>query len=108
MRARARQADAHLGARVDGVLDRDLDGVGGDLGGLAAQHRRAQAVGEQHLRAHVRALPHRQLQEPRRVYPYHRLAASALGFAIIDGQGVRGIEQQEDSWLRGMAPENNA
>jgi cell division protein FtsI (penicillin-binding protein 3) len=42
-------------------------------------------------------------QEPRRVYPHHRLAASALGFANIDGQGVRGIEQQEDSWLRGTS-----
>ncbi|HEX5068338.1 MAG TPA: penicillin-binding protein [Myxococcota bacterium] len=40
-------------------------------------------------------------EEPRRVYPYHRLAASTLGFANIDGTGVRGIEQQEDSWLRG-------
>jgi cell division protein FtsI (penicillin-binding protein 3) len=39
--------------------------------------------------------------EPRRVYPHHRLAAGALGFANIDGRGVRGVEQQEDSWLRG-------
>jgi len=42
-------------------------------------------------------------QEPRRVYPHHGLAARALGFANIDGQGVRGIEQQEDSWLRGAS-----
>jgi cell division protein FtsI (penicillin-binding protein 3) len=41
------------------------------------------------------------VQEPRRVYPHHRLAARVLGFSNIDGQGVRGIEQQEDSWLRG-------
>jgi len=41
------------------------------------------------------------VNEPRRVYPHHHLAASALGFANIDGRGVRGIEQQEDSWLRG-------
>ena len=43
------------------------------------------------------------VQEPRRVYPHHRLAASALGFANIDGRGARGIEQQEDSWLRGTS-----
>jgi cell division protein FtsI (penicillin-binding protein 3) len=41
------------------------------------------------------------VNEPRRVYPHHHLASTALGFANIDGRGVRGIEQQEDSWLRG-------
>jgi cell division protein FtsI (penicillin-binding protein 3) len=41
------------------------------------------------------------VEEPRRVYPHHSLAASLLGFANIDGIGVRGIEQQEDAWLRG-------
>lgn len=41
--------------------------------------------------------------EPRRVYPYNELAASVVGFANIDGHGVRGIEQQEDDWLRGTA-----
>ena len=39
--------------------------------------------------------------EPRRTYPYGELAAQVLGFANIDGEGVRGIEQQEDAWLRG-------
>lgn len=39
--------------------------------------------------------------EPRRTYPYGELAAPLLGFANIDGEGVRGIEQQEDAWLRG-------
>jgi cell division protein FtsI (penicillin-binding protein 3) len=39
--------------------------------------------------------------EPRRVYPHRELAASVLGFPNIDGEGVRGIEQQEDAWLRG-------
>ncbi len=43
------------------------------------------------------------LDEPRRVYPHRGLAAQVLGFANIDGQGVRGIEQQEDAWLRGRA-----
>lgn len=41
------------------------------------------------------------IQEPRRVYPHKALAASIVGFANIDGEGVRGIEQQEDDWLRG-------
>jgi len=41
------------------------------------------------------------VREPRRAYPAGRLAASVLGFANIDGVGVRGIEQQEDDWLRG-------
>ncbi|MCH7866617.1 MAG: penicillin-binding protein 2 [Myxococcales bacterium] len=39
--------------------------------------------------------------EPRRAYPADELAGSVLGFANIDGEGVRGIEQQEDQWLRG-------
>jgi cell division protein FtsI (penicillin-binding protein 3) len=41
------------------------------------------------------------LYEPRRVYPNGRLAAQVIGFANIDGVGVRGLEQQEDAWLRG-------
>ena len=41
------------------------------------------------------------VREPRRAYPGGRLAAHLLGFANIDGQGVRGIEQQENEWLRG-------
>ncbi|HXV36010.1 MAG TPA: penicillin-binding transpeptidase domain-containing protein [Myxococcota bacterium] len=43
------------------------------------------------------------VDEPRRIYPHRELAAQAVGFANIDGVGVRGIEQQEDDWLRGMA-----
>jgi cell division protein FtsI (penicillin-binding protein 3) len=41
------------------------------------------------------------VDEPRRIYPHRTLAARQLGFANIDGRGVRGIEQQEDAWLRG-------
>ncbi|MBW2493921.1 MAG: penicillin-binding protein, partial [Deltaproteobacteria bacterium] len=41
------------------------------------------------------------LDEPRRIYPHHQLASRVVGFANIDGEGVRGIEQQEDDWLRG-------
>ena len=41
------------------------------------------------------------LDEPRRVYPHEELGAQVIGFANIDGEGVRGIEQQEDTWLRG-------
>jgi cell division protein FtsI (penicillin-binding protein 3) len=39
--------------------------------------------------------------EPRRAYPYRELAAHVLGFANLDGAGVRGIEEMEDGWLRG-------
>jgi len=42
------------------------------------------------------------LDEPRRIYPHRQLAARVVGFANIDSEGVRGIEQQEDEWLRGM------
>ncbi len=41
------------------------------------------------------------IAEPRRAYPADELAASLLGFANIDGEGVRGIEEQQDDWLRG-------
>jgi cell division protein FtsI (penicillin-binding protein 3) len=41
------------------------------------------------------------VDEPRRIYPHRQLAAGVVGFANIDGEGVRGIEQQEDAWLRG-------
>ena len=40
--------------------------------------------------------------EPRRSYPAGRLAAPLLGFANIDGQGVRGVEQIENQWLTGQ------
>ena len=41
--------------------------------------------------------------EPRRTYPAGRLAGRFLGFANIDGDGVRGIEQAENAWLRGQS-----
>ena len=41
------------------------------------------------------------IEEPRRVYPHGDLAAQIVGFANIDGRGVRGIEQQEEDWLSG-------
>lgn len=43
------------------------------------------------------------VDEPRRVYPYRELAGPLIGFANIDGHGVRGVEQQEDAWLRGVS-----
>jgi cell division protein FtsI (penicillin-binding protein 3) len=43
------------------------------------------------------------VEEPRRVYPHKELAAQVIGFANIDGEGVRAIEQQEEDWLRGEA-----
>ncbi len=42
------------------------------------------------------------LDEPRRIYPHRELAAQLIGFANIDGAGVRGVEQQEDEWLQGV------
>lgn len=41
------------------------------------------------------------VHEPRRTYPTGELAPQIVGFANIDGNGVRGIEQAEDDWLRG-------
>jgi cell division protein FtsI (penicillin-binding protein 3) len=41
------------------------------------------------------------INEPRRIYPFRSLAARVVGFANIDGNGVRGVEQQENTWLRG-------
>jgi cell division protein FtsI (penicillin-binding protein 3) len=41
------------------------------------------------------------IEEPRRVYPHRGLAAQVVGFANIDGRGVRGMEQQEHDWLSG-------
>jgi len=41
------------------------------------------------------------INEPRRIYPFRTLAARVVGFANIDGNGVRGVEQQENTWLRG-------
>ena len=41
-------------------------------------------------------------REPRRSYPAGKLAAPLIGFANIDGHGVRAIEQMEDTWLRGQ------
>ena len=40
-------------------------------------------------------------REPRRSYPLGALAGPVIGFANIDGVGVRGVEQAEDAWLRG-------
>jgi cell division protein FtsI (penicillin-binding protein 3) len=41
--------------------------------------------------------------EPRRAYPQRSLAGPLVGFSNIDGEGVRGIEQLENAWLRGSA-----
>jgi cell division protein FtsI (penicillin-binding protein 3) len=41
-------------------------------------------------------------REPKRSYPAGKLAAPLIGFANIDGHGVRAVEQMEDTWLRGQ------
>jgi cell division protein FtsI (penicillin-binding protein 3) len=41
-------------------------------------------------------------REPRRSYPAGKLAAPLIGFANIDGEGVRAIEQIENAWLKGQ------
>lgn len=43
------------------------------------------------------------VEEPRRTYPHGALAGQLLGFANIDGVGVRGIEELEEPVLRGRA-----
>jgi cell division protein FtsI (penicillin-binding protein 3) len=43
------------------------------------------------------------ISEPRRVYPQGALAGRLIGFANVDGAGVRGIEQAQDEWLAGHA-----
>lgn len=39
--------------------------------------------------------------EPKRAYPAGPAAGGLLGFANIDGEGVRGVEQLENRWLSG-------
>lgn len=41
------------------------------------------------------------VDEPRRTYPLGELAGRFVGFANIDGEGARGLEQGQDEWLRG-------
>jgi cell division protein FtsI (penicillin-binding protein 3) len=40
-------------------------------------------------------------REPRRTYPASTMASPLIGFADIDGRGVRGVEQMMDAWLQG-------
>ncbi|MDJ0785455.1 MAG: penicillin-binding transpeptidase domain-containing protein [Myxococcota bacterium] len=41
------------------------------------------------------------VREPRRAYPMGERAGRLLGFANIDGEGIRSVEQGWDDWLRG-------
>jgi len=43
------------------------------------------------------------ISEPRRTYPQGALAGRLIGFANVDGAGVRGIEESEHAWLAGHA-----
>ena len=43
------------------------------------------------------------ISEPRRTYPQSALAGRLVGFANVDGLGVRGVEQSQDEWLSGHA-----
>jgi cell division protein FtsI (penicillin-binding protein 3) len=45
------------------------------------------------------------VSELRRFYPHGRMAASVIGFAGIDSQGLEGIELAYDSYLRGPTAE---
>jgi cell division protein FtsI (penicillin-binding protein 3) len=87
------------------VLDRKHDKIAERISGArsfafvsrwvsTAQAERIQALGLDGIGV---------IYEPRRVYPHGEMAAPLLGFANIDGVGVRGLEQQMDDWLRGTA-----
>ncbi len=41
------------------------------------------------------------IRDTRRLYPNHTLAAQALGYTDIDGDGIEGIEASQDALLRG-------
>lgn len=41
------------------------------------------------------------IRDTRRVYPNHTLAAQALGFTDIDGNGIEGIEESQNALLSG-------
>ncbi len=41
------------------------------------------------------------VEEARRAYPLGALGGPVLGFTNIDGEGVRGVEQLETTWLEG-------
>jgi cell division protein FtsI (penicillin-binding protein 3) len=84
--------------------------IGGDRNALARGFRQRKGFsfvrrwitpeqGERVLAAKIPGIG--TVNEPRRIYPYHALAARVVGFANIDSNGVRGIEQQENAWLRG-------
>ncbi len=86
-----------------GVLDLDADRLARRLGEREGFTYLARWV-EPAQAESIRALGLRGIgidREPRRTYPAGKLAAPLIGFANIDGEGVRGVEQLEDAWLVG-------
>jgi len=86
-----------------GALDLDLDHVARRLTAHEGFTYIARWVEPAHAER-VRALALTGIgidREPRRSYPADELAAPLLGFANIDGHGVRGIEELENDWLTG-------
>jgi cell division protein FtsI (penicillin-binding protein 3) len=93
----------HAARQLARILELDAKALGDQL----AERRRFTYVKrwvsrEQASRVRALELPGvGVLQEPRRAYPAGALAGQLIGFANIDGEGVRGIEQQQDRVLRG-------
>ena len=109
------EAVEQLGLAVDGVCGTSSGALAGalelDLAALEARIANREGFtyiarwveAEKADRVRALALPGVGIdREPRRSYPAGAFAAPLLGFANIDGQGVRGIEQLENDWLTGQ------